>query len=68
MKFVLKHQTATLLVTIGTLIATIYLYIVVPKGFFPVQDTGVIMGISDAPESISFAAMASASARSRRPF
>ncbi|MGA2687320.1 MAG: efflux RND transporter permease subunit [Candidatus Korobacteraceae bacterium] len=56
-KFVLNHQTATLLVTIGTLVATIYLYIVVPKGFFPVQDTGVIMGISDAPESISFAAM-----------
>jgi multidrug efflux pump len=57
-KFVLKHQTITLLVTIATLVATIYLYIVVPKGFFPVQDTGVIMGISDAPESISFAAMA----------
>ena len=57
-KFVLKHQTATLLVTIGTLVATIYLYIVVPKGFFPVQDTGVIMGISDARESISFKAMA----------
>ncbi len=56
-QFVLKHQTATLLVTIGTLVATIYLYIVVPKGFFPVQDTGVIVGISDAPESISFAAM-----------
>jgi len=56
-KFVLNHQTATLLVTIGTLVATIYMYIVVPKGFFPVQDTGVIMGISDAPESISFAAM-----------
>ena len=54
----LKHQTVTLLVTIGTLVATIYLYIVVPKGFFPVQDTGVILGISDAPESISFAAMA----------
>jgi multidrug efflux pump len=57
-KFVLNHQTVTLLVTIGTLVATIYLYIVVPKGFFPVQDTGVILGISDAPESISFAAMA----------
>jgi multidrug efflux pump len=57
-KFVLKHQTITLLITIGTLIATVYLYIVVPKGFFPVQDTGVIMGISDAPESISFQAMA----------
>jgi multidrug efflux pump len=56
-KFVLKHQTVTLLVTIGTLVATIWMYIVVPKGFFPVQDTGVIVGITDAPESISFAAM-----------
>jgi len=61
-KFVLKHQTVTLLVTIGTLVATIWMYIVVPKGFFPVQDTGVIMGITDAPESISFTAM---SARQR---
>ena len=57
-KFVLKHQTITLIVTIATLVATIFLYIIVPKGFFPVQDTGVIMGISDAPESISFDAMA----------
>ncbi len=57
-KFVLNHQTVTLLVTVATLIATIALYIIVPKGFFPVQDTGVILGISDAPESISFAAMA----------
>jgi multidrug efflux pump len=56
-KFVLKHQTVTLLVTIGTLVATIWMYIVVPKGFFPVQDTSVIVGITDAPESISFAAM-----------
>ncbi len=56
-QFVLKHQTATLLVTIATLVATIWLYIVVPKGFFPVQDTGVITGITDARESISFAAM-----------
>jgi multidrug efflux pump len=57
-QFVLKHQTATLLVTIATLVGTIWLYIIVPKGFFPVQDTGVITGITDAPESISFAAMA----------
>ncbi len=57
-QFVLKHQTATLLVTIATLVATIWLYIAVPKGFFPVQDTGVITGITDARESISFAAMA----------
>ena len=64
-KFVLKHQTITLLIPIGTLIATIYLYIVVPKGFFPVQDTGVIMGISDAPESISFAAMSERQQSSR---
>jgi multidrug efflux pump len=56
-KFVLKHQTVTLLVTIGTLVATIVMYITVPKGFFPVQDTGVILGITDAPQSISFAAM-----------
>jgi len=56
-KFVLKHQTATLLVVIATVIATLYMFIVVPKGFFPVQDTGVITGITDAPESISFAAM-----------
>jgi len=57
-QFVLKHQTATLLVTIATLVGTIWLYIIVPKGFFPVQDTGVITGITDARESISFAAMA----------
>ena len=57
-KFVLNHQTATLLVTTATLIGTIWLYIIVPKGFFPVQDTGVITGITDAPESISFDAMA----------
>ena len=56
-KFVLKHQTITLLVTIATLVATIFLYIVVPKGFFPVQDTGVITAITDAPESISFRSM-----------
>ncbi|MGB9071282.1 MAG: efflux RND transporter permease subunit [Terriglobales bacterium] len=56
--FVLKHQTTTLLVTVATLIATLLLYVYVPKGFFPVQDTGVIMGISEAPENISFVAMA----------
>ena len=55
---VLKHQTATLVVTVGTLVLTILLYYYVPKGFFPVQDTGVILGISDAPQSISFSAMA----------
>ncbi len=58
LQVVLRHQTVTLLVTIGTLVATIWLYMIVPKGFFPVQDTGVIMGISDAPESVSFSSMA----------
>jgi multidrug efflux pump len=58
LQFVLRHQTTTLLVTLGTLILTIFLYIIVPKGFFPLQDTGVILGISEAPEDTSFAAMA----------
>src|SRR5208337_791688 len=57
-KWVLKHQTATLLVTFATLILTLALYVVVPKGFFPVQDTGVILGISEAPDDVSFEAMA----------
>ncbi len=55
---VLKHQTATLVVAVATLAATVLLYLVIPKGFFPVQDTGVILGVSEAPQSISFAAMA----------
>ncbi len=54
---VLRYQTLTLLVAVGTLVLTIFLYIIIPKGFFPVQDTGVIQGISQAPASISFAAM-----------
>ena len=55
---ILRHQTATLFVAVGTLALTILLYVVVPKGFFPVQDTGVIQGISDAAQNISFTAMA----------
>ena len=58
LQWVLKHQTATLIVTFATLLFTILLFIVVPKGFFPVQDTGVILGISDAPQTVSFNAMA----------
>jgi multidrug efflux pump len=57
LKWVLKHQTATLIVTAGTLVLTVVLYVLVPKGFFPVQDTGVILGISDAPQNVSFQAM-----------
>ena len=58
LKFVLRFQPITLLVALGTLVLTIFLYIEAPKGFFPVQDTGVIQGISQAPETISFPAMA----------
>jgi multidrug efflux pump len=57
LQWVLKHQVATLMVAVLTLVATILLYIIVPKGFFPIQDTGIIQGISQAPESISFDAM-----------
>jgi multidrug efflux pump len=57
LKFVLGYQTITLIVAAATLVLTIVLYIVIPKGFFPTQDTGVIQGISQAPETISFAAM-----------
>ena len=60
LKVVLRFQGITLLVALGTLVLTIFLYIIIPKGFFPVQDTGVIQGISQAPASISFTAMAKA--------
>ncbi|NRF46143.1 MdtB/MuxB family multidrug efflux RND transporter permease subunit [Pseudomonas stutzeri] len=55
--WVLRHQTLTLLVAVATLGLTVVLYLAVPKGFFTVQDTGVIQGISEAPQSISFRAM-----------
>ena len=58
LNWVLDRQTATLWVFIGTLALSVLLYVVVPKGFFPLQDTGVIQGISEAPQSVSFAAMA----------
>jgi len=58
LKRVLEFQTLTLLVALATLMLTIFLYIVIPKGFFPVQDTGVIQGISQAPPTISSSAMA----------
>jgi len=54
---VLQHQSATLLVAAGTLVLTVLLYIIIPKGFFPVQDTGAILGISEAEQSISFSGM-----------
>jgi multidrug efflux pump len=58
LRWVLKHQVATLVVAVATLVLTIILYVFVPKGFFPVQDTGIIQGISEATESISFPLMA----------
>jgi len=56
--WVLDRQRATLIVALITLVLTVVLYIFIPKGFFPVQDTGAIQGISEAPQTISFAAMA----------
>jgi multidrug efflux pump len=58
LEWVLDRQALTLLVAAGMLVLTVALYFVVPKGFFPVQDTGVIQGISEAQQSVSFAAMA----------
>ena len=55
--WVLRHQVFTLLVAIGTLILTIWLYVIIPKGFFPVQDTGLIQGVTQAPQSTSYDAM-----------
>jgi multidrug efflux pump len=58
LKFVLRFQTITLLVALGTLLLTIFLYIIIPKGFFPIQDTGIIQGISQASPTIGPKAMA----------
>jgi multidrug efflux pump len=55
--WVLDRQTLTLLVAVATLVLTALLYLVVPKGFFPLQDTGAIQGISEASQAISFEAM-----------
>ena len=58
LSWVLKHQAVTLCVFFATVALTVALYINIPKGFFPVQDTGVIQGISEAPQNVSFSAMA----------
>jgi multidrug efflux pump len=58
LRWVLGRRGATLVVAVATLVLTVVLYVVVPKGFFPVQDTGVLLGISEAPQSVSFPAMA----------
>jgi len=56
--WVLHHQRLTLLVAVGTLVLTVLLYIFVPKGFFPIQDTGALQAITEAPQYISFSEMA----------
>jgi multidrug efflux pump len=58
LQWVLRHQTPTLLVAVATLGVTIWLFVLIPKGFFPVQDTGVILGVSEAPQDVSFVSMA----------
>ena len=58
LKVVLRHQFATLMVMLGTIALTGYLYVIIPKGFFPQQDTGLIIGLSEAAQDISFQAMA----------
>ena len=55
---VLQHRRLTLGIAVGTLLLTVLLYVIVPKGFFPLQDTGALQGITEAPQSVSFAAMA----------
>ena len=57
LRWVLSHQTSTLLLAAATLVLAVFLYVVIPKGLFPTQDVGIIQGISQAPESISFQAM-----------
>jgi multidrug efflux pump subunit AcrB len=58
LKVVLRHQFITLMVMFGTVALTGYLYVVIPKGFFPQQDTGLIIGLSEAAQDMSYQAMA----------
>ncbi len=54
LRWVMRHQTATILVTVATVFATIWLYVVAPKGFLPLQDTGLVAGIMQASPEVSF--------------
>jgi multidrug efflux pump len=63
LNWVLERQTMTLIVAVATLVVTILLYVFIPKGFFPVQDTGVIQAITEAPQSVSYADMAQRQAK-----
>jgi multidrug efflux pump len=67
LRVVLRHQLATLLVAVATLVLTICLYVIIPKGFFPVQDTGVILGVSEAPQPGTSHPMAQRRAREPLP-
>ncbi|MBX3340727.1 MAG: multidrug efflux RND transporter permease subunit [Nitrospira sp.] len=58
LQWVLRRQQATLLVTGATLVVTVALFVLIPKGFFPLQDTGVILGITEGPQAVSFGTMA----------
>ena len=58
LEWVLRRQTLTMLVFFATVALTVALYVFIPKGFFPIQDTGIIQGISEAPQNVSFSAMA----------
>ncbi|MBS0169501.1 MAG: multidrug efflux RND transporter permease subunit [Nitrospira sp.] len=58
LQWVLRRQQATLLVTAATLLVTVALFVLIPKGFFPLQDTGVILGITEGPQTVSFGTMA----------
>jgi len=58
LRWVLGHQTVTLIVAVGLILLSVFQYVEIPKGFFPTQDTGIIQGITQAPDSTSFTAMA----------
>src|SRR5499427_4766212 len=57
LEWVLRHESLTLIVTFGTLAATVWLYMIVPKGFLPLQDTGLIFGVMEGGEEVSFTEM-----------
>ena len=68
LQWVLRRQTPTLLVAVGTVLVTFLLFWIIPKGFFPIQDTGVIQGVSEASQTISFPKWPANSRNWRRSF
>ncbi len=57
LEWVLRHEALTLLVTVATLVATVWLYLIIPKGFLPLQDTGLIFAVMEGGEDVSFTEM-----------